>query len=99
MQAKQNSPSERFKRKVLMRWRWLAERGMSVEQGALEIGVGADDLRRWSRGEEAEAPLIVPVQVEAESTSPRQITVVLARGVRVEGMTVADIAELLRRLS
>jgi len=99
MQAKQNSPSERFKRKVLMRWRWLAERGMSLELAAVEVGVEAADLRRWLRGGESQAPLFVPVQVEAESTSPRQITVVLARGVRVEGMTVADIAELLRRLS
>lgn len=48
---------------------------------------------------EAGAPLLVPVQVEAESPSPRQIAVVLVSGVRVEGLTVAEIAELLRRLS
>lgn len=84
---------------------------MSVEQAALEIGVGAADLRRWSRGNEAEtplivpvqveveAPLIVPVQVEAESTSPQQIAVVLRSGLRVEGLTVDEVAELLRRLS
>lgn len=99
MQAKQKSSSERFKRKVLMRWRWLAERGFSLEQAALEIGVGAVELRRWSRGDEVEAPLIVPVQIDAESTAPRKITVVLVSGVRIEGLTVADIAELLRRLS
>ena len=71
MQTKQKSPSERFKRKVLMRWRWLRGRGMSLEQAAVEIGVTTGDLRRWSRGEGAEAPLIVPVQVEAEPTSLR----------------------------
>ena len=60
--TKQKGPSERFKRKVLMRWRWLAERGMSVEQAAAEIGVTIADLRRWSRGEEVDAPLIVPVE-------------------------------------
>ena len=70
MQTKQKSPSERFKRKVLMRWRWLGGRGMSLEQAAVEIGVTTGDLRRWSRGEGAEAPLIVPVQVEAEPTAP-----------------------------
>lgn len=99
MQAKQKSASERFKRKVLMRWRWLAERGMGLEEAALQIGVEAADLQRWSRGDEAEAPLIVPVQVEVEASSQRQIAVVLVSGVRVEGLTVAEVAELLRRLS
>lgn len=97
--TKQKGPSERFKRKVLMRWRWLAERGLSVDQAALEIGVAMTDLRRWSRSDEADAPLIVPVQVEAEPLARREITVVLAGGVRVEGLTVAEVAELLRRLS
>lgn len=71
MQTKQKSPSERFKRKVLMRWRWLAERGMSLDEAAREIGVTTADLHRWSHGQEAEAPLIVPVQIEAESTARR----------------------------
>lgn len=99
MQTKQKGPSERFKRKVLMRWRWLAERGMSLDQAAREIGMTTADLQRWSRGQEAEAPLIVPVQIEAESTARREIVVVLGSGVRVEGLTIADVAELLRRLS
>jgi hypothetical protein len=98
MQTKQKGPSERFKRKVLMRWRWLAERGMSLEQAALEIGVPTADLHRWSRGQEAEAPLIVPVQVEDESTVRREIVVVLRSGVRVEGLTVVEVADLLQRL-
>ena len=96
--TKQKSPSEKFKRKVLMRWRWLADRGMSVEQAAVEIGVTITDLRRWSRGEVVEAPLIIPVEVEAESSVRREISVVHASGVKVEGLTVAEVAELLRRL-
>lgn len=98
MQTKQKGPSERLKRKVLMRWRWLAERGRSVEQAALEIGVPTVDLQRWSRGQEAEAPLIVPVQVEDESTVRREIVVVLRNGVRVEGLNVVEVADLLQRL-
>ena len=97
--TKQKGPSERFKRKVLMRWRWLTERGVSIEQAALEIGVAITDLRRWSRSDQADAPLIVPVQVEAEPVVRREIIVVLESGVRVEGLTVAEVAELLRRLS
>lgn len=99
MQTKQRGPSERYKRKVLMRWRWLAERGRSLEQAAFEIGVTTADLHRWSRGQETEAPLIVPVQVEDESTVRREIVVVLRSGVRVEGLTVVEVADLLQRLS
>jgi hypothetical protein len=43
--------------------------------------------------------LILPVQIEAESTARRELVVVLGSGVRVEGLTIADLAELLRRLS
>ncbi|MBZ5713021.1 hypothetical protein [Nannocystis pusilla] len=99
MQAKkQKRPSERFKRKVLARWRWLAARGMDLEQAASEIGVAVADLSAWSRGQEVEAPLLVPVQVEVESTTPREIVVVLAGGVRIEGLSVAEVVELVRRL-
>lgn len=97
MQTKQKRPSERFKRKVLARWRWLAARGVDLEQAASEIGVAVADLRAWTRDQEGEAPLLVSVQVEAESTTRREI-VVLAGGVRIEGLSVADVVELVRRL-
>ena len=45
MKTKQKSPSERFKRKVLMRWQWLAKRGVSLDQAAREIGVATADLQ------------------------------------------------------
>ena len=99
MQTKQKRPSERFKRKVLARWRWLTARGVDLERAAIEIGVPVADLRAWSRAQEVDAPLFVPVQIEDESTTPREIVVVLPGGVRVEGLTVADVAELVRRLS
>lgn len=72
---------------------------MSLDQAALEIGVTMDDLHRWSRVQWAEPSLIVPVQVEDESTVRREIVVVVRSGVRVEGLTVAEVADLLRRLS
>ncbi|MCY1056216.1 hypothetical protein [Nannocystis sp. SCPEA4] len=98
MQTKQKRPSERFKRKVLARWRWLAARGMDLEQAAIEIGVVAADLRAWSREQEIEGPLLVPVQVEVESTPRREIVVVLAGGVRIEGLSIGEVVELVRRL-
>ena len=89
--------SERFKRKALARWRLLAASGGSLEQAALEIGVTVDELRSWSR--DGKAPLFVPVQVEDEIAERRALVVVLPGGVRVEGLTITDVAELARRLS
>ena len=98
-ETKQKQRSERFKRKALARWRLLAASGVSLDQAALEIGVTAAELRAWSRGMEVEAPLFVPVQVAVDSAERRAIVVVLGDGMRVEGLTVADVAELVRRLS
>jgi hypothetical protein len=99
METRQKQRSERFKRKALARWRLLAASGVSLEQAALEIGVAVVELRAWSRGVEVEAPLFVPVQVEGETAERRALVVVLAGGVRVEGLTVAEVAELVRRLA
>lgn len=99
METKQRQRSERFKRKVLARWRWLEARGVEVEQAAREIGVDLAELRAWLKGSEVEAPLLVPVQLEDEPTERRTHVVVFAGGVRVEGLTVAEVAELVRRLS
>lgn len=98
METKQKQRSERFKRKALARWRLLATSGVSLEQAAQDIGVTAVELRAWLRGTEDEAPLFVPVQV-ADATAERRALVVFAGGVRVEGLTVAEVAELVRRLS
>ena len=99
METKQKQRSERFKRKVLARWRQLATSGVSLEQAALEIGVTAGELLAWSRVAEDERPLLVPVQVASEAAERRTLVVVFAGGVRVEGLTVAEVAELVRRLS
>lgn len=99
VETKQKQRSERFKRKVVARWRLLAASGVSLEQAALEIGVTVVELLAWSRGVELEGPLLVPVQVAGETAERRALAVVLAGGVRVEGLSVAEVAELVRRLS
>ncbi|PCC67229.1 hypothetical protein NAEX_00232 [Nannocystis exedens] len=86
METKQKRRSERFKREALARWRLLAASGMSLEQGALEIGVTAVELRAWSRGVEDGASLLVPVQVAGDVAERRTLVVVFADGVRVEGL-------------
>ena len=99
MQAKRKRPSERLKRKLVARWRWLAARGVKVEAAALELGVAASDLLAWSGAQERDTALLVPVQVEDGPVVRSEIVVVLRSGVRIEGLTVADVAELARRLS
>lgn len=46
-------------------------------------------------------PLVVPVTVEGERMvgGGRGLVAVLAGGVRVEGLTIADVVDLVRRLS
>jgi hypothetical protein len=93
--------SSRFKKKVLARWRWLSARGVGIEQAAEEIGVTVTELRSWMEDGGRSVPLIVPVQVEDEVVSGERggFIAVLAGVVRVEGLTIADVAELARRLS
>lgn len=101
MKTTVKGPSIRFKKKVLARWRWLAARGMDLDRAAEEIGVESTELRAWMQEGSPRMPLFVPVHVEDEAMVGvgGGLVAVLAAGVRVEGLTVADVAELARRLS
>ena len=99
MTGKVKKTSEAFERKALARWRLLASQGVPVARAAVEIGVEADDLEAWIRGSASPAPLFVPVQVEEEVAGRGGLVVVLGCGVRVEGLSIVDVAELARRLS
>lgn len=90
--------SEKFKKRVLARWRSMSTRGVAFEQAAVELGVRVDDLRAWSQ-EQVTSALIVPVQITPGAGGARGLVAVLAGGVRVEGLTIADVVELARRLS
>lgn len=93
--------SEKFKRKVLARWRGLSARGIDPGRAAVEIGVGVADLEMWIREAASSAPLFVPVHVEDEDAGGERSGVVVefGCGVRVVGLSVAELAELARRLS
>ncbi len=92
--------SEKFKRKVLARWRVLSAGGVDLVRAAVEIGVAAADLEVWIR-EASGSPLFVPVHVEDEDAGGERsgVEVVLGCGVRVLGLSVTELAELARRLS
>ena len=95
--------SEKFKRKILARWRVLSARGVDPGRAAIEIGVGVADLEMWIREAASGSPLFVPVWVEDEDEGAGErrsgVVVELGRGVRVLGLSVAELAELVRRLS
>lgn len=99
MKKSEKKTSEAFKRKVLARWRLLSMRGVEVERAAVEIGVGAADLATWIREAASDSPLFVPVHVVGEAAVESGVVVVFGCGVRVEGLSVADLAELARRLA
>ena len=76
--------SEKFKRKVLARWRGLSARGVDPGRAAVEIGVGVADLEMWILEAASGSPLFVPVYVEdtdvwiapaCDSCSGRPLTV------------------------
>lgn len=99
MKKSEKKTSEAFKRKVLARWRLLSMGGMAVERAAVEIGVAAAELGMWIREATSESPLFVPVHVDDAASAGRGVVVVFGCGVRVEGLSVADLAELARRLA
>ena len=99
MKKSEKKTSEAFKRKVLARWRLLSMRGVAVERAAVDIGVEAADLATWIREAASDSPLFVPVHVEDEAAVGSGVVVVFGCGVRVEGLSVADLAELARRLA
>jgi transposase len=56
--------SDRFKRKILARWRVLSAQGVELERAALEMGISAATLAAWV--ERSEQPLLVPVAISDE---------------------------------
>ena len=99
MKTSQRKTSEAFKRKVLARWRLLSTHGWECERAAVELGVTAADLASWIRESAPDAPLFVAVHVENEVPVRSGVVVMLGCGVRVEGLSVDDVAELARRLA
>lgn len=75
-----------------------ARRAAGVPMSAVlrELGLRRDTLARWVEQAPAARPRFVPVSVVEEAAG---IVVHGPRGVRVEGLDVAGVAELLRRLA
>jgi hypothetical protein len=77
--------------------------GVGVAGVAAEIGLSATTLRKWQRGHVSASATTSPfreVEIVADATALALRTVVVhgPRGLRIEGLTVTEIAELVRRL-
>jgi hypothetical protein len=71
---------------------------VSYREIADGVGVKFQTLMSW-RFDRASAPALVPVRVEAMAAPARTLTLHGPRGVRVEGLSLEDVAALLLRLS
>ena len=97
MMKAERRPGKAWQRKCVARWRLLSAQGLNLQAAAAEIGVSAGDLAAWSR-DSSSTPLLVPVCIKDE-TEQRNLVVVLRCGARVEGLSLEDVVELVRRLT
>lgn len=83
---------------------WAQQRraeGAAWPAVADELGLGLDTVRRWclaAKKSDGTARALVPVRVVARPTAARPATVVSLSGWRIDGLTVAEAAEMLRAL-
>jgi hypothetical protein len=74
--------------------------GIALEAVAAELGLAATTLRKWKRSVAATAPsAFCEVEIVASSAPPSALVVHGPAGLRIEGATLAEIAELVRRLA
>jgi len=75
--------------------------GDGVRKIAGALGVSPESIRRWTAPPAAgRARALVPIVVrEDDDASPRPVTVTSPSGYRVEGLTIASAAALLRALA
>ena len=72
--------------------------GMTYGAISTTLGVDLDALHRWRWTERSERPAMVAVRVQQPV---RAVSLVVhgPRGLRIEGLTVGELAELVQRLS
>lgn len=83
---------------VALARRWLAQGG-SQRALAAKLGLSTVSMARWETEVARETPRLRPVEVE-EDREPKseELVAILPCGVRIEGITLEDVAELARRL-
>jgi hypothetical protein len=91
---------ESLKREALACYRELRAGGTSAERAATRLGLSALTLEGWGkRSRVAFAPVVVEGEAVAAAPSSMRVVVLGPRGLRIEGLDVAGLAELLQRLA
>lgn len=85
---------EKLKKLALAALSEAEERGLGTTSVARELGIHADTLRSWR-----DATALVPVRVIESRTEQSSLVVIAAGGLRIEGLDIAGLAELIRRLA
>lgn len=93
----------RLRRAVLALAEQQKRAGVSLGSFAAEVGVSATTLRKWKRdakgGGGAATSAFCEVEIVAARTPASALVVYGPSGLRIEGATIADVAELVRRLA
>ena len=91
---------EALRRAAVDYHRQRREEGASVRVVAAELGVSGLSLSRWSRSPGRPGQGFRAIELVAEPVRRAGPVVVHGpRGIRIEGLTVADVVELFERLS
>ena len=80
---------------------WIVMRraeGLTVSTIASELGLATGTVLKWSARSKSVRALL-PVEVVAERSSERRVSVVSPSGFRVEGLSLLEAAALLRALA
>jgi transposase len=90
----------RLRTQVLAHVEQRRRAGIALQAVAAELGLSATTLRKWKRHAAGTAhSVFCEVEVVGSTAPPSAIVVHGPAGLRIEGATVADIAELVRRLA
>lgn len=73
--------------------------GARYAKAARDLGIDVDTLRRWEKLANERPIAFRKVSVVAEPAGSSHVVVHAPGGVRIEGLGVADVAELLRKLA
>jgi hypothetical protein len=74
-------------------------KGIGFVPLASELGISPSTLRKWQQQSRARSSAFCPVEIVEPSSSSRGLVVHAPCGLRIEGLSVPELCELVRRLS
>jgi len=94
---------EQLRVRVTQWTRVRRQHGASWQAIGRELQIAAESLRRWTMPDLQRQPALVPVELVADvdddaTVAGRQLRLITRGGHRIEGLSLADIVELVRVL-